>query len=143
MFWVTVGKTVTTLFMWLMLSAIAIISIDTPGGDSAWVAIVAMIAAVVGTFFIWVASELIKQEAAEKSQQQAQSYEKAKRGSGSAGDKLALLLEMMDYDEREAFKETLKRRVLDDASVGNDGEINYEGVSLGALLDDQSRQSRR
>ena len=62
--------------------------------------------------------------------------EKAKR---HADDKLTLLLELMDEDERLAFKEALKRRVLESES---DGELRY-GAELLEALDQEEAASRR
>jgi hypothetical protein len=56
-------------------------------------------------------------------------------------DKLALLLELMDDDERRAFKDALKQRVLDGEG---DGELPYDAELLEALEREQtaSRRSR-
>ena len=62
--------------------------------------------------------------------------EKAKR---QRDDKLALLLELMDEDERMAFKEALKQRVLGSES---DGELPYS-VELLEVLEQQESASRR
>ena len=62
--------------------------------------------------------------------------EKAKRQSDR---KLALLLELMDEGEREAFKEALKQRVLES---GSDGELPYD-VGLLERLDQDRVTSRR
>jgi hypothetical protein len=63
-------------------------------------------------------------------------HEKAKR---QLDDKLALLLELMDEDERLAFKEALKQRVLASES---DGELPY-GVGLLETLEQKDGASRR
>ncbi len=62
---------------------------------------------------------------------------KAKR---EPGDKLALLLEMMDADERAAFKEALKRRVLDDLGGAEDGELPADAQTLAELLGEDRAQ---
>lgn len=62
--------------------------------------------------------------------------EKAKRQSD---DKLALLLELMDDDERVAFKEALKQRLLESES---NGELPY-GVGLLEVLEQEETSSRR
>jgi len=48
----------------------------------------------------------------------------------------------MDEDEREAFKETLKQRLLDDMSLNDDGELGYR-TTLEDLLDDDSLRRQR
>lgn len=64
--------------------------------------------------------------------------EKAKRLSASP-HKLALLLELMDENERSAFKETLKQRVLDG---GSDGELP-DGIDLLEAMEQAETASRR
>jgi hypothetical protein len=59
--------------------------------------------------------------------------EKSKRHTGSEDARLALLLELMDDDERE----TLKQRLADDLSA--DGET----ISLAQLLAAQKNQGRQ
>lgn len=56
--------------------------------------------------------------------------DKAKR---QPADKLALLMELMDEAEREAFKEALKQRVLEEAGSRSDGELPYDLETLEAL----------
>jgi hypothetical protein len=82
------------------------------------------------TLVVWVGGD-------SKGQAPPADYEKAKRQPGDTNTKLALLLELMDEDEREAFKETLKRRVLDDMTSG-DGELLADAATLESLLSDQS-----
>jgi hypothetical protein len=62
--------------------------------------------------------------------------EKAKRQSDR---KLALLLELMDEDERKAFKEALKQQVLES---GSDGELPYDAGLL-EMLDQGETTSHR
>jgi hypothetical protein len=68
----------------------------------------------------------------------AAGQEKTKRHQD---DKLALLLELMDNDERRAFTEALKQRVLEGES---DGELPYDAELLEALEQEPaaSRRSR-
>ena len=53
-----------------------------------------------------------------------------KKAKHHPDDKLALLLELMDEDERMAFKEALKQRVLGRES---DGELPYDVGLLDAI----------
>jgi hypothetical protein len=62
--------------------------------------------------------------------------EKAKRQSDS---KLALLLKLMDEDERMAFKEALKQQALKSES---DGELPYD-VELLEAIEQEEAASRR
>ena len=140
----TLGKTVATIAAWGMLGLIGMMAvIDNSTLSGMWVALGAMAAALVTTFFIWVLSEAVKKPAAGQSGQQRDISErdvsKAKR---QPGDRLSMLLELMDEDEREAFKETLKQRLLDDMSLNDDGELGYR-TTLEDLLDDDSLRRQR
>jgi hypothetical protein len=60
--------------------------------------------------------------------------EKPKRGST---DSMSALMELMDEDERQEFKQQLKQRMLDNVSRGSvDGELPLDSESLELLLDD-------
>ncbi len=140
----TLGKTVATIAAWGMLGLIGMMAvIDNSSFSGMWVALGAMAAALVATFFIWVLSEAVKKPAAGQSGQQRviseRDVSKAKR---QPGDRLSMLLELMDEDEREAFKETLKQRLLDDMSLNDDGELGYR-TTLEDLLDDDSISRQR
>src|SRR5690606_23422538 len=66
---------------------------------------------------------------------EAPAVEKSKRGGD---DRLSTLLALMDEDERQAFKETLKQRMLDSlAQPAADGELPYDSNTLEALLHEQ------
>ncbi len=70
-----------------------------------------------------------------------QNTEKAKRAAGD-NSRLSMLMEMMDEDEREAFKETLKERVLRDFQqdrINEDGELP---TSLAALMEEEVGRQR-
>lgn len=49
-------------------------------------------------------------------------------------DRLALLMELLDEDERAAFKEALQARALDDMRLGGDGELPADEQTLSELL---------
>jgi hypothetical protein len=62
----------------------------------------------------------------------ASEVEKNKRGSTDA---MSALMELMDEDERQEFKERLKQRMLDNVSRGSiDGELPLDSESLESLL---------
>ena len=46
----------------------------------------------------------------------------------------------MDDDEREAFKEVLKQRVLADVGGPDDGELPYDAEALETLLNEQRQR---
>lgn len=140
----TLGKTVATIAAWGMLGLIGMMAvIDNSSYSGMWVALGAMVTALAATFFIWVLSEAVRKPAVNQPGQQRTASEndiaKAKR---QPGDRLSMLLELMDEDEREAFKETLKQRLLDDMSLNDDGELGYR-TTLEDLLDDDSLRRQR
>jgi hypothetical protein len=131
----TFWKMVTTITAWILLAGISITALIVSGdarfsGDVTAVTLMPLIIGFLVTLVVWVGGD-------SKGQARPADYEKAKRQPGDANTKLALLLELMDDDEREAFKETLKRRVLDDMTSG-DGELLADAATLESLLSDQS-----
>jgi hypothetical protein len=89
------------------------------------------------------AAQARSQVRSQRGQPEASTREKAKRGTGrSESDNIALLLEMMDADEREEFKNILKRRVLQDARLSDDGEF-YPPASLESLMQDEGERRMR
>lgn len=106
------------------------------------VIILAWIGVVCATLLIWGIPEFMKLYHLKILSQGSVSTEKNKReGRSHHEDKLALLLDLMDEDERVAFKETLKQQVLDDAHY-DDGELPYSGDSLESLLTDDRHEDR-
>ena len=88
--------------------------------------------AIGGTFFILLFPDMIREE--NELTAAKLGLTKAKRAGGSQQDEqLALLLELMDDDERAAFKERLQQRVLDNLG-DNEGELPETGETLEALL---------
>ena len=131
---------VATIFIWMMVAGISITTImqsnyGIQSGEGI-VIIMSMIVGAIATGAIWKNSGNSSQEP----QNAQQRLEKAKRGAASGNSKLALLMEMMDDNEREAFKDTLKQRLLDEAVYGSsDGE----SLSLETLLEEEARYDRR
>lgn len=112
---------------------IAIYGISTET-DVSGLFIMAMVLAAVASAAAWVVPAVVARRI------EAQpAGEKAKRGGE---DKLSLLLALMDDDERLAFKEALKQRLLDSATGPTDGELPYDAESLEALLDGQDSGRR-
>jgi len=101
--------------------------------------VLAWLGAVFGTLLIWGIPEFLKLYHLKILSQAGQSPEKGKRGGQSRyDDKLTLLMDLMDEDEREAFKEALKQRVLDDGRY-DDGELPYGSNTLESLMDEEIR----
>ena len=142
------GRIIATVIMWLVLGIISIVAITsvsgpwayTNGGDLVPLVLGSLFFGLVGTYMIWVRPEMYKYKYART--QNGESSEKAKR-QGSGNQKMALLMELMDDDEREAFKETLKRRVLDEARIGGDGEITYGDTTLESLFYEEDKDQQR
>ena len=142
------GRIIATVIMWLVLGTISIVAItnnsgvwnNSMGDDILPLVLGSLFFGLVGTYMIWVRPEMYKYKYART--QNGEGSEKAKR-QGSGSQKMALLLELMDEDEREAFKETLKRRVLDEARIGGDGEITYGDTTLESLFYEEDKDRQR
>jgi hypothetical protein len=137
------AKMIATIAMWLMGIVITVSAMSRdflgtpiPEQNMVWLAISPLVIAVLGTFMLWVVPELDSTEAASKTEQ---SIGKAKR---QQGDKLSLLLELMDDDERQAFKQLLKQQVLEETGYA-DGELPYGGDTLESLLNEDTGQRAR
>jgi hypothetical protein len=104
---------VSTVFIWL--SAIAVAAISTSDTYTNGAVALAFLSTI--TLWLFAGVKLIDEKL-------PSAREKAKRDSGQDA-RLALLLELLDEDERQA----LKRRLVDDLS--GDGEA----ISLAQLLD--------
>jgi hypothetical protein len=128
------AKAIPTIIIWLVAGGIAITALIASRGDiGTAIPIIAIVMAVglFSTAAIWTSEGAGKNA----SQRITETPEKAKRRGGTPDSRMALLMEMMNEDEREAFKETLKRRILDEAAYGgmNDGELPE---SLSDLMDE-------
>lgn len=110
--------------------------------DVAGLFIMMMVAAMASTIMIWMLP-IFGNRSEHTEQTQQQEPGKAKR---EGDDRLALLLSLMDDDEREAFKAALKQRVLADVGgpVGgpDDGELPYDAESLETLLYSEDAERR-
>lgn len=120
-----------------MVSAMAPFMVEA---DVPLLAVFGLVVALLGTFLFWGLPEVTKiyDKRLAANLSETVSPDKAKRQSG---DKLALLLELMDDDERAAFKETLKKRTLDNMGY-DDGELPYSSDTLASLLGDEQSQDR-
>ena len=125
---------ITTIMWGAATGVIAIVAAHTSSGDMPLVVVMAMLMALVGTIVMWGLPEIAR--IVEARNPGVESGGKAKR---QQGDKLALLMEMMDEGEREAFKRKLQRQVLDDAGYHDaydDGELPVDADTLESLLDE-------
>ena len=125
--------------MWIAVAiidfgvALSTIENNSPLG---WPFVLPILVAFLGTMIIWT-TQLPRER---YRRQSTEDQGKAKRGTG---DMMALLMELMDEDERAAFKQKLQARVLRDAGYGEDGEIPDERVSLETLMHDEDADSLR
>jgi hypothetical protein len=137
-------RIILVLAIWVALGTISVAAVLSPSGDSTTSDIVttAMFMATISTAVVWLGPELVSSRRS-KSQTHFVSggTEKAKRGAGGLPDDARLAL--LDEDERQALKERLKRQVLDEAYVTDDGEIAYRGQSLETLLEDEADGQQR
>jgi hypothetical protein len=130
-----------TLVVWG--GAIGMVSAIAPfvaEGDMPLVAGVGLFVALLATFLFWGLPEVTRMYNARLAAR-VDEMPAATKSRRQRGDKLALLLELMDDDEREAFKEALKRRTLDNIGY-DDGELPYSSETLASLLEDQESQDR-
>lgn len=128
-----------TVVIWLTLAFIATMGlVFGPGADLpiSDVLLIGFMGAAAATIAIWLITAFTDDKG--ESAEQKGALAKAKR---SEADRLALLLELMDEDERSAFKDRLKREVLAGARLGNDGEIDLPH-HLDDLWEDEARGAR-
>lgn len=134
-----ISRTIITVVMWLVMGAISFFALASSVFIEDWAVVVLtlvpLVMAVIGTAFVWDVGGSADDEA----QHSAQS-EKAKRQAGD--DRVRMLLELMDDDEREALKQQLRAQMLrgDSGSrLGQDGELP---VNFADLLDDDEDKKR-
>jgi hypothetical protein len=101
----------TTAFIWILatiMTVVAFVSANS-GNLEDWIMVVPLVVAMFTTVAIWESSKGDSSKSDEKG------------SSGKKGDStaytMALLMEMMDDDEREEFKYNLKNRILSGEAV--------------------------
>lgn len=126
-------KMVATLGAWVVLgiiSTVAIVNAEALGEDASVIAGVPLAIGVMITGIIWMGEAAIEasmeRRRMEHGQPSQETVEKSKREAGMS--KMELLLEMMDDDERAAFKETLKQQMLGEKRLNSDGELNVDAA---------------
>lgn len=133
-------RMIATITIWLFGAGISITAlIQSPSGvglGTGIVVIACLIASTLATAAVW---DQLNDSADSKDKTRLASTEKAKREAGS-NTKMALLMELMDDDEHEAFKDMLKQRLMEEALYG---EESYNSVSLEELLTDSSSNYAR
>lgn len=140
-------RATVTAFIWLMCAIMGTVAISSGGSGMAWIIIPVLIAALIATGLVWI-SEAISTAAQARADyyqrvgEKGMRLEKSKRSGNDESANLALLLDMMDPDEREEFKNILKRRVLQEHRFSDDGEVFHEATPLEALFDEDERSAR-
>jgi len=108
-----------TVFIWAFATLITIVILGNMslGWIEDWVIAVPLGVALISTLAVW---ESGKNDSASKSSEQAHSS--GKKGDNTAYN-MALLMEMMDDEEREEFKSQLKRRILSGETVTDESIV--------------------
>ena len=131
-----IPKLLLTLFIWAGCVTISMFAITNAGlggitGGVVVVALVPVIIAQMVTAILWMDSLSFGSRAA--------AADKQKRAEPVS--RMALLQELMTPDELEAFKDTLRERMLRDSARLQDGELADDAESLTELLrDDRPRR---
>lgn len=128
-----IHKTIVTVSIWIAVGLIdfgvALSNIEQ-GNALGWPFMLPLIIALIGTIFIWTVPAILERRAGTTQH----SEHKAKRDSGAM---MAVLMELMDEDERIVFKQKLQQRLLRDVGYIDDGEIPDDRLSLDALMQDE------
>ncbi len=131
-----INKSAVIVTLWITMAVLAFFGLtigsSRMGGELSWYFVLPLLLAFVGTFAVWWTDVLATRMLS--SPRSGADSEKAKR---QGADKLALLMDLLDEDERAAFKARLMDEVLAEAGSGSDGELPYDAESLEALLGDQ------
>lgn len=139
-----ISKMAATALIWIICGLIVIFGVvDVNSNYTDTVIVAPLIAALIGTGIIWM-PDIIR--ASQEGASSSQTGKSKRRPSGES--RYDLLMQMMDSDEREAFKAALRQRVLDDASYGRsrygeDGELPMDANALSDFIDDAPRRRRQ
>jgi hypothetical protein len=117
---------VATFFIWLAAGMVDVVTGESGAARDA-IMIITILAAFGGTAALWLIWALT-----DYSQHTSPASEKSKRHAGNEDARLALLLELMGEDERQALKQRLTDELSDDG----------ESISLAQLLAAQKDDRR-
>lgn len=135
------GRVIITSIIWIGCLSIAITTLIT--GSNMIGVIFPLLMAVGGTATIWGSASSKSERRQALTRDQQDNFYKAKR-EDAYEQKMRLLMEMMDDDEREAFKQALKRQLLNqDSKRGHlvDGELPFDADEYDYFESDE-RQKR-
>jgi flagellar motor component MotA len=137
----TFWKSVVTLVIWTFATGIVVTGMISESTSIIPIAIICMIAATISTAFVQADKDHEKKVPSRLVQ--GADTEKAKRTASDPDAKMRMLMELMDEDERIAFKQALKQQILRDARLNADGELNYDAEIIESYMDEDDRYSRR
>lgn len=123
-----------TAFIWAVVGAVLMTAVTMAGDVTSGVVILSAIG------FVF-ASQTTKSIWRDETETATRAEPIAKRKRGAPNDSTALLLELMDDDERQAFKEALAERMLNrvDRLSDDDGELP---VGLADLINEPQERRR-
>jgi ABC-type transport system involved in cytochrome bd biosynthesis fused ATPase/permease subunit len=104
----------TTIVIWGITAALSFFALMSEG----WVIAIPLGVALICTLVIWITGAIEKTAGVG---QNNQNYTSEQRGDSAYT--MALLMEMMDEDERDEFKSQLKRRILSGETVTDESII--------------------
>jgi carbon starvation protein CstA len=108
------NATIATIAIWIATTIISVFALMFEG----WAVVIPLVVALIATLAIWIPPS----EKSSHTDKGSANYSPEKRGDNSAYT-MALLMEMMDEDEREEFKSQLKRRILSGEDITDESII--------------------
>ena len=103
----------TTAFIWVLATIMTVVAFNSAsaGNLEDWIMVVPLVVAMFATVAIWESAK-----GSDSSKSETKSVSSGKKADSTAYT-MALLMEMMDDDEREEFKYDLKNRILSGEAV--------------------------
>lgn len=149
------SKSLITVVMWIALAAFMITAVlNANNFQDEWIiialtAIPVLIGFVVTlglwspAVFPWIDAERLRALQGDAQADSQASKPKRQRAPVDDGGRLDLLMNLLTPDERERLKADLRQRVLENATITEDGEIEYGGLSIYDLLDEDAARRQR
>lgn len=123
------AKIGTSIFLWgfvTIISVVAMGKVDTMPDSYGLVMLGALVVGLLLTAGIWFNEIIGAMFSLRKLDDDKAADEKSKNSAHAR--KVALLMDLMDDDERAAFKEALRHRMLNSVPVSSDGELNMDAA---------------
>lgn len=151
------SKHLITVVMWVALAAFMIaVVVNAASFRDEWIVIpLTMIPVLFGflvtlglwspAIFPWIDTERLRalHGDAQADAQTSKPKRQQARPQHADDERLGLLMSLLTPDEQERLKADLRRHVLENATVSEDGEIEYRGLSMYDLLEENAAQQRR